>query len=860
MQDRMMKRMQGFLLVGLALLLALPGASLAEETPVTQTLQAEFTLPEDAAESAWRLTDGNANSRVSLALGESIGATWQQGEAGALYLQWHMLSEQGYTLVQRDASGAELGRERLTDGLLNRTVTLMDGCASVELLAGDGVVPEEESERQKQNRLDEVLVALSELTVYGKGALPEDVQQWQVRTEQPDVLLVVACPSEEFTVFGGLLPVLLDRGVDVQVLFMTERTADVRNESLAALYALGLSTQPAFAGLTGRGGTDYSMLASPKEWESDGAVYKAVQPYLALWQPKVIVTYSSNRDQENGMHRLTGEAVAKAVEAVRNGEEMDWTPDKYYVIDPGLEESETPLTVPETAAALVTFAGQTGDAMAQQVLTDCFVTQRQYRLQVATGCRYELLESTVGADTAYTDLLEHLDVPPVPTATPAPTAEPTPEPTPEPTQTPEQTAAPEPLDAAAGAMGQEPPDLLLPGAALILGLIVTLVLLLVRMRRGGGKGAPNILVCLVPLAIGVLAAVALYWLPPVAGGQAQDVLSETAALPTQAPEETVSAVATPEPTAEPTAEPKPEPTPTPHPWAEYFRAAGDPEEVVVEDWENGHWEYRSDTLSVIIDRHWTDKPMTYFVAHIRMLDPNLFRAGFSNATNNGGTPKGMPWEVARRNNAVLLLMGDNLIHQEKEDKGVMIRNGWVYYEGTASDTMAIYPDMSMRMFDRKTVTAKQLLEDGVLNSYGFMYDPILIRDGVIQDTVKTSTIDGANPRSALGMVEPGHFVAIVVDGRQTRIKVDGETIAYSAGATLEELAQLFLAEGCTEAYNLDGGISACMVFMGEQLNEHEGTGTQVMSYQRTIPEGLVFGYSTLVPSLDDPVTHTGNRK
>ena len=190
----------------------------------------------------------------------------------------------------------------------------------------------------------------------------------------------------------------------------------------------------------------------------------------------------------------------------------------------------------------------------------------------------------------------------------------------------------------------------------------------------------------------------------------------------------------------------------------------------------------------------------------------------------------------------------------------MIRNGWVYYEGTASDTMAIYPDMSMRMFDCKTVTAKQLLEDGVLNSYGFMYDPILIRDGVIQDTVKTSTIDGANPRSALGMVEPGHFVAIVVDGRQTRIKVDGETIAYSAGATLEELAQLFLAEGCTEAYNLDGGISACMVFMGEQLNEHEGTGTQVMSYQRTIPEGLVFGYSTLVPSLDDPVTHTGNRK
>ena len=207
----------------------------------------------------------------------------------------------------------------------------------------------------------------------------------------------------------------------------------------------------------------------------------------------------------------------------------------------------------------------------------------------------------MGEDTVYTDLLEHLDVPPVPTATPAPTAEPTPEPTPEPTQTPEQTAAPEPRMRRRAQWGRNRRICCWPGAALILGLIVTLVLLLVRMRRGGGKGAPNIVVCLVPLAIGVLAAVALYWLPPVADGHAQDVLSETAALPTQASEETVSAVATPEPTAEPTVEPTPEPTPTPHPWAEYFRAAGDPEEVVVEDWENGHWEYRSDTLSVIID-------------------------------------------------------------------------------------------------------------------------------------------------------------------------------------------------------------------------------------------------------------------
>ena len=138
MQERTMKRALGFLLAGLALLLALPGASLAEETPAAQVLQAELTLPEEAAESAWRLTDGNANSRVSLALGESIGAAWTEAQAGTLYLQWHMLTEQGYTLVQRDAAGAELSRERIADGLLNRAVALLNGCVSVEVLAGDG--------------------------------------------------------------------------------------------------------------------------------------------------------------------------------------------------------------------------------------------------------------------------------------------------------------------------------------------------------------------------------------------------------------------------------------------------------------------------------------------------------------------------------------------------------------------------------------------------------------------------------------------------------------------------------------------------------------------------------------------------
>jgi len=100
------------------------------------------------------------------------------------------------------------------------------------------------------------------------------------------------------------------------------------------------------------------------------------------------------------------------------------------------------------------------------------------------------------------------------------------------------------------------------------------------------------------------------------------------------------------------------------------------------------------------------------------------------------------------------------------------------------------------------------------------------------------------------MIDPGHFVAIVVDGRQKE---------YSYGMRLSAFGELFVKEGCVEAYNLDGGVSACMLFMGEQLNHHGNNrvGTIEDTYQRRIPDGLVWGYSDTVPGEDDPIYHRG---
>jgi hypothetical protein len=63
------------------------------------------------------------------------------------------------------------------------------------------------------------------------------------------------------------------------------------------------------------------------------------------------------------------------------------------------------------------------------------------------------------------------------------------------------------------------------------------------------------------------------------------------------------------------------------------------------------------------------------------------------------------------------------------------------------------------------------------------------------------------PRTAIGMNRNGRFLyLIVVDGRQP---------LYSNGATLSDLAQIFIDQGAYIAMNLDGGGSSTLVIEGE---------------------------------------------
>ncbi|MEM6336352.1 MAG: phosphodiester glycosidase family protein [Bacteroidota bacterium] len=129
--------------------------------------------------------------------------------------------------------------------------------------------------------------------------------------------------------------------------------------------------------------------------------------------------------------------------------------------------------------------------------------------------------------------------------------------------------------------------------------------------------------------------------------------------------------------------------------------------------------------------------------------------------------------------------------------------------------------------------------------------PVLLRDGMkmITDEAEVFFGSGINaggrePRTGIGVTGAGEILLMTVDGRSS-----------GQGATLDELADLFLSAGAFQAMNLDGGGSSTMVVGGGLLNRPANGGRQ-----RSIPTALVLapGDGFVPPDPNEFIFDTGD--
>ena len=223
--------------------------------------------------------------------------------------------------------------------------------------------------------------------------------------------------------------------------------------------------------------------------------------------------------------------------------------------------------------------------------------------------------------------------------------------------------------------------------------------------------------------------------------------------------------------------------------------------------------------------------VTYYTADITVSDATVVRSAF--AHNEYGTNiTARPSQIASSHDAFLAVNGD---YYGFRDTGILIRNGVVYRDSPTRQGLVLYTDGRMEVYDETTTSAQALLDAGAWNTLSF--GPALVQDGSVRegiDAVEVDTnfgnhsIQGRQPRTAVGALGQGHYVFVVVDGREE---------GYSRGVTMTELAQIMVDLGCQVAYNLDGGGSSTMYFNGQVINQPSNGGERGTSDILYIAQG-----------------------
>ena len=236
--------------------------------------------------------------------------------------------------------------------------------------------------------------------------------------------------------------------------------------------------------------------------------------------------------------------------------------------------------------------------------------------------------------------------------------------------------------------------------------------------------------------------------------------------------------------------------------------------------------YEADGVKITLTETRVDDTQVY-IADVIISDPSKLKSGLAQSMFGRNITQTTS-EIAESTGAILAINGD---YYGFRDKGYVMRNGYLYRDTPSKDSedLVIYEDGTMEVVSESDVSAQALQEKGATQIYSF--GPGLISNGEItvdsDDEVGRAKED--NPRTAIGMIDKGHYVFVVSDGRTDE----------SEGLSLRQLAEVMQDLGCSVAYNLDGGGSSTMYFNGEVINNPTSNGNKIK--ERSVSDIVYIG-------------------
>ena len=163
--------------------------------------------------------------------------------------------------------------------------------------------------------------------------------------------------------------------------------------------------------------------------------------------------------------------------------------------------------------------------------------------------------------------------------------------------------------------------------------------------------------------------------------------------------------------------------------------------------------------------------------------------------------KESPETLARRAHAVVAFTGD-YIGLTSARKGILIRNGVVYYDRLEAPSYALLPNGTIRAYQIGETNAEALKEAGVQNC--FSPGPLLVEHGEIKPVVAAKPVSAA--RVAFGYSDPFHYLAI--------ISLHDPDLLL----TMSEAAEAMRRGGARLAFALADDTAASLVYRGRELS------------------------------------------
>lgn len=246
--------------------------------------------------------------------------------------------------------------------------------------------------------------------------------------------------------------------------------------------------------------------------------------------------------------------------------------------------------------------------------------------------------------------------------------------------------------------------------------------------------------------------------------------------------------------------------------------------------------YEDETIRVSIEDRQFDEGTMIHIARIQVSDPSQIRTAVGNPEKLATTRTKAVSTIAKSNNAVIAINGDN--YTDKPDKTTFeyrmtkkIRSK----SNRTKDILIIDDQGDFHLFVKSQGIKEfpeQLKKDGRKLVNAFTFGPALVKDGELMKIDENYGYNphGREPRAAIGQTGKLSYVLVIVQAADRNGK---------SGMSQEKLGELMYELGCVQAFNLDGGNSAELVF-GDRIIKGMSSGDE-----RTLSDIIYF--ATLQP-------------